>query len=372
MPPSTITAPTPLQIAARLPKVQLHLHLDGSLPESFLSARATELNRSLPCPPSALRAHLLHEKHRAQAANRYIQTPTSNWSIFTFCTDFLQTSNALHQATQAIVTTLLSHNVRLIELRFCPFLHLDNHLSPFSAVAAVVQALQDSTPAYVRGGVILCALRSQGPEHLAAVLALAAQWKGRGVIAVDVAGDETSFPLAPLVPTLRSTSVPLTLHAGENGSSGPINVEHAITTGARRIGHALSLQGRSHLCDMVRNSHVYVECCLTANCTGAGKVPTDAFHLHPVREMLQQGVRVAGFNCDNLLLSGTLQNRPDPTAEVVRAKVHCGLTWRQIAQVLVDGVRASFVEFASETEREQFISEFESEVFHVLGDQLDL
>lgn len=356
-----------------LPKVDLHVHLDGSLSESFLASRAAAGDGgALPCPPADLRSHLLGTKTVSP-----LQAEGGNWPAFDFCNDYLQTTPALRAATTALLSEMHEvHNVRVLEVRFCPVLHTMRGLSEDDVVGAVAGAFEAyAAPrrASLRGGVLLCALRSHGEIHARQTFELAARWKAKGatVVGADVAGDEASFPLVGLESSLRDALVPLTVHAGEwaageYAAASRDNVKLAIEVGARRIGHGLVIAEDPDLVRRVRDAGVSVEVCLTSNISNMSKTGVNGLAGHPVKRLLEQNVIVAGFNCDNLLLSGTEELRPDPTAEVQRAVEVCGLSWTQVRSVLVGGACASFALSNTEEDKE-FIRRFEADLDEELG-----
>ncbi|PXF42044.1 Adenosine deaminase [Gracilariopsis chorda] len=361
-------------VAARLPKVQLHLHLDGSLSEHFIAERAAARGVALPCAPSALRRFLVAAKQRHVATNSHSQPRNANWPVFDFCNRFLQTEHELCDATRQLVSELVRLNTWVIELRFCPLLHLNEGLSPHQVVAAVVRGYRTAVqhaplPFGVRGGIILCALRSHDAHRVRQVCELAKSWLGRGVIALDLAGDEPSYPLRTHAHALldaRQSGVPLTIHAGEGFFEASVdNVLTALEIGAHRIGHGLVIASSDELCSRMRST--YIETCITANCNSEQKVKPDRFDLHPVRTFIRRGLKVAAFNCDNMLLSGTVASRSHPVEELVRAKTACALGWTSIAEVLLNGARASFDPsiFGSATDS-HFISAFKEAVEAIL------
>lgn len=363
------------KIASKLPKVQLHLHLDGSLSESFIEKRAFANSIRLPCAANDVRHHLLRQKQEAQARDAYNQEPGGNWDVFSFCNQFLQTANELEEATESLVKALIAQRCSVIEIRFCPHLHVERGLNVDDAVVVVANAFRNAVSnnvscSNVVGGIILCALRSMSPEHTREIIRLAAAHRKLGVIAVDLAGDEGSYPLtdhASALCTAHELGVPLTIHAGEWGPFAAANVRMAVCDiGVTRLGHALALDYDDELRRLVAERRVPVETCLTANCSGGKKVPADAFHLHPLPKMLKDGVCVSGLNCDNLLLSGTVINRPDPTEEIVRARRGCRLSWEQIGQVLINGARATLAHFESENKFNEFVRKFEEEVVTIV------
>jgi adenosine deaminase len=308
-----------LSACALVPKVDLHLHLDGSLDTSFIARRAAARGIELPCGdgPGELRAWLHAQKLVARAAGNKAEAG-KNWGVFDFCNRFLQTAAELEEATALLVSSLAAppHRVRLCEVRFCPALHGEEGLTPEQATEAVVVGFARGATAAgagagalaVAGGVIVCALRSCEPPHGARMLALARRYLGRGVVGFDVAGDEGTYPLALLRETLRDAgappAVPVTVHAGEwPAERGTVaNLRLALACPAvRRLGHALTLPLDAELLAQAAAADVLVECCLTGN-VGAGRV-AGGFEAHPIRALAAAGVSVS-VNCDNLLLSG--------------------------------------------------------------------
>lgn len=364
-----------IQIASRLPKVQLHLHLDGSLTLAFLQFRAKARNLPLPSPPQTLRAHLLSQKAALLKQHNYVQSPRANWPAFTLLNTYLQTAEELQHATSSLLYDLITcHNVRVLELRFCPTLHTRESLTELAAVRVVTTSYRiaiSRSSRKIRGGILLVALRSYPPAHIEEMARLASSFKGAGVVGLDLAGDEASYPLDIHADALREAArhIPVTIHAGERGPRQKENLRLAVEIGARRVGHAIVLRDDDQdlLGALLREKNIAVELCITGNCTGGGKIPEDRFDLHPVKRMLKREITVAGFNCDNLLLSGTPRNTPGPAEEIVRARVGCGLSWRQIRKVLVDGARASFDPMGSPAEVELFLREFAAEVDEVLN-----
>ncbi|KAI0563748.1 adenosine deaminase [Gracilaria domingensis] len=360
------------ETAARLPKAQLHLHLDGSLSEGFIARCSAARGVTLPCDEARLREHLVASKQRDVANDKFVQQANGNWSQFDFCNQFLQTKEQLCSATRELVSHLVAQNVWVVEVRFCPLLHVHERLRADEAVAAVVEGYERARndaraclPCGLKGGVILCALRSHDEQKVVHVCKLAENWLHRGVVGLDIAGDERSYPLqlhASHLQAAHQNGVPLTLHAGECAFEGAReNVSLALRIGAERIGHGLVLSSSEDLCRDMRG--VFLETCLTANCSGGYKIAADRYDLHPIQTLLERGVRVAGFNIDNLLLSGTVSNRADAVEEIVRARMHCQLSWEQIAQVLVDGARASFDDSLRSSKGEcEFLTQFEQTV----------
>lgn len=367
-------------LAKELPKIELHLHLDGSLSPDFIANQASKMGVELPVPPERIRAHLLCLKERQVAENADNAVGSGkNWSVFDFCNQFLQTEDAIAEAVSDLCSRLRNHhNVRYAEIRFCPALHTTEGLSEERVVEAAIRGFEDQN--HVAGGLILCALRSYCREHGLETAALAARYIGGGVVlAMDVAGFEGGFPLKCAddsmdagVRAARRAGVPVTVHAGEcpDWKFGTVeNVRHAIDElGATRIGHGLAL-GR-HLDLARRYSHLRkatVEVCLTSNVARGYKVP--CFAEHPARAFHDCGLPFS-LSCDNLLLSGDDPEAPPSPAGEVLHLVYDVFDddelkgWNAVWKSLKAGVEARFARagLGKEEEEDKWGSEFMGEV----------
>ena len=349
-----------MDIAYSVPKSELHLHLDGSLDSEFIASRAADRGIKLPVESSNLREYLHDLKSKRAHISSKVST-SSNWSNFDFCNQFLQTDDELKRATFSLCKTLSDDNVVLSEIRFCPTLHTFENLTVNDAVDAVVAGFREAKETLnIRGGVIICALRSYPVEHTIEMAELAAAWLGKGVVGFDIAGDEGAFALdiheSGIKEALRR-NVPMTLHAGEWPENTVKNINLAVDLGADRIGHGVTLCQDAKLMDLVATKGITVECCLTSNV--GWKVPSYASH--PIRKMFEAGVKVC-INSDNLLLSGTFDRAAYSSGEVQRLVDDVGFSWEQARQVLLNGVKGAF----SPGVDEDWISQYEQRLDEIL------
>jgi adenosine deaminase len=132
---------------------------------------------------------------------------------------------------------------------------------------------------------------------------LAHKYRDRGVVGIDLAGDENHFAAAPHAEAFalaRKLEIPITIHAGEGGNAENIR-EAVFTHGATRIGHGVSLQHDSELLKTVRDRGTVFEICLTSNlqtCT----VPSA--QAHPFKKFLDEKIHVT-LNTDDPAVSNT-------------------------------------------------------------------
>ena len=348
------------------PKPQLHLHLDGSLSFPFIQQsikRSIEANRKQDLPKKEffeedwepkshdeLRDWLMKLK-KTRIANESSVQKNSNWKVFDFCNQFLQTRQDLVSMTQELVTRLFEeHRVNYIEIRFAPILHTLEGLTEKDAILSVLDGYRQGVDVLqkrdikVTGGIILCALRSYPISKAFETVDLCSTVDG--VLGFDIAGDEGAFPLELFADVLKyaiQKVVPVTVHAGEWINSKAIeNVRLAADIGVNRIGHGLILGTcDEHVFDELRSKNITVEVCLTSNCGNPQKCRS--FAEHPLPKMLSKGIRVAGLNVDNSLLSGSLDvGAPNPTEECVRGLIDCRISPLQLMEIIKNGYEAGF------------------------------
>ena len=323
--------------ALKIPKIELHLHLDGSLSPEFIFEEAKKQNLELPIQdPKDLRRYLQEQKRSAIYKNANKVGQGQNWSIFDFCNQFLQTFEKLELATLDLLNRLADFNVVYAEVRFCPALHTKEKLTSDQAVQAVLSGFRRQNR--VEGGVIICALRSKDSQHALDMADLAGKYlqihknDPIGVLGFDVAGDEGSFPLKSVPDSMtkgvvraQELKVPVTLHAGEWPEKfGSLdNVKFAIDElKVQRIGHGITLRSDLEYLKKLKNSNVTIEVCLTSNIGYGFKV--NSYEDHPVKLFHQFGVPFS-FSMDNWLLSGDLDNQPNPDHELIEATEIIGL-----------------------------------------------
>ena len=262
-------------LALALPKTELHLHLDGSITPNFI-CRAAE-RRGIELPPEAELPALIDDLRSGDAKARpgdghKTQEAGKNWGIFDWMNQFLQSAWELEEGTKTLMESLAEDNVRYAEIRFCPELHRLDGLSLEEIVDAVCKGLAAgvaATGGAIRGGVIICALRSYPSSHSLEHAQLAKAFLERGVLAFDIAGDE-HYELAIHEESLRycaEQGVPFTVHGGEvmaeaNPKAMLPNLKLALDLGAARIGHGFALCQDDALMQRAAEQGVTIEVCL--------------------------------------------------------------------------------------------------------------
>ncbi len=313
---------------ARLPKFDLHVHLDGSLrPETV-----RELWEALPTqerPPVAGPVEQAVLPHVPCSLEEFLQA-------FRITVPLLQTAEALERAAFELCQDAAAEGVVYIEIRFAPLLHLRRGLIPDEVVEAVLAGTRRAEAELpIRTGLILCAMRNEPPERSERVARLAGRYRDQGVAGFDLAGPEKGFPLSDHAVAIRlaqEAGVHVTLHAGEGCC--PEHIAEALDLGAERIGHGVYLFQDPATEERVRQAGIPLEVCPTSNLQISGIMRS--FSDHPLKRYLDRGIRVT-VNTDNRLMSQT-----SSTEELARVVEAFGLGPDAVRAILVASAEAAF------------------------------
>ena len=370
-------------LIARLPKSDLHLHLDGSLRLPTLIELSRQHKVALPSrTPEGLLELVFKRAYRNLP--EYLKG-------FEFTVACLQDAESLERAAYELCMDCRAENVFYAEIRFAPQLHVRGAFRVREVLQAVCKGVErakkqiNADPEVKRGllprfeaGVIVCALRfflPQFSEHyrayfealpsapanevyalasleLARAAIAAAEVDGLPVVGFDLAGQERGFPAKDHQAAYQLAHEHFfgkTVHAGED--YGPESIFQAITDcHADRIGHGTWLFSPRHIRDRsIRDKQAFIdklaryiaerritlEVCLTSNQQTIPELRDD-LKKHPFRKMREARCSVT-LCTDNRLVSRTTM-----TDEVEKAVTAFGLDARALKDVLIYGFKRSF------------------------------
>ncbi len=277
--------------------IDLHLHLDGSLSPEDILALAKVSHIPLPCDDAASLRPLLQVDADCRNLGEYLEK-------FDLPLQVLQTENAISYAVYALVQRLAAGGLVYGEIRFAPQLHQARGLSQQQVAAAAVEGLEKGVAEFgIPAQLILCCMR--GENNTAAnmeTVRVAKEFLGKGVCAVDLAGNEAAYPtesFGDIFALAKSLEVPFIIHAGE--AAGPESVWQAIELGAKRIGHGIRSIEDPALVAVLGKKKIPLETCFTSNLQTKA---TSAPESYPLPAFLEQELIVT-VNTDNMTVSGT-------------------------------------------------------------------
>jgi adenosine deaminase len=234
------------------------------------------------------------------------------------------------------------------ETRFAPIFHTRKQLTHQQIVSAVLKGLERGRKDFgIRSGLIICAMRNMDVSLEMAELAV--DFRQRGVVGFDLAGEEGGFPPKKHVDAfhyIQRQNFNITIHAGEG--FGKESIWQAIQyCGAHRIGHGTRLiediavaDGKTvklgDLAQYVLDKRIPLEICLLSNVhTGAARSLAE----HPFKVLYQEKFRVT-LNTDNRLMSDTTMSK-----EFEAARDAFGLSIEDFEKITINAMKSAFLPY---------------------------
>lgn len=314
---------------AKLPKAELHLHLEGSLrPETL-----RELSRGRDHMESAVEQWLLERQKRGY---RYT-TFTEFIEAFKFIVLLLETPQDYALATVRLMEWLAEQNVKYAEITLAAGVVLWKQ-QPLDEIFEAVRAasLEAGARLGMRVNWIFDAIRQFGPDHAREVVGWASRYRQQGVVAFGVGGDEERGPaslFADVYREARDCGLHTVAHAGE--TVGPESVRHAVELlKVERIGHGLSAARDPEVMSLLRDRGIPLEGCPGSNAS-IRLIPE--FRAYPLQTFFEAGVTMT-LNSDDPALFGTSIGQ-----EFSMAAGAFSLSRAQVAGLCENAVRAAFL-----------------------------
>lgn len=278
-----------------VPKVELHVHLEGSTPAETLLRLARK--NGVPIPASSVEEvrewyRFRDFPHFAEVYRTICRCIRSAEDIETLLREFLRSQYAQNIIYTEVTFTALTHlrNYRI---------SLDDQLKALDRARCWAERHLG-----VYCGVIVDIPREQATEQESKLIAdwVGANW-GETIIALGLGGYEVGFPpemFSEAFDRAARFGVPAVIHAGE--TEGPASIWGAIRAlNAVRIGHGVRALEDPMLVEHLRDNRVPLEVCISSNvCLGVA-----ADHAtHPLRSLMENGLNVT-INTDDPPMFGT-------------------------------------------------------------------
>ena len=270
----------------RLPKVELHRHLEGTLRLGTMLDVARQHNIDIPEDVLGLSSLVQMQDDENFSFRTFL-------SKFDTLRLFYRSPEVIERITREAVEDAARDNVRYMELRFTPVALSRAERFPLNEVMDWVIAA--SQAAAVEYGMVVRLIpsvnRHESPELAEQVAWLAAERTHSGVVGIDLAGNEAEYPAAPfhaIFKEAHQAGLHLSVHAGEWGPAE--NVREAIELlGAERIAHGVRVLEDASVTALARERFVPFEVCVTSNYqSGVVQQPGS----HPLPRMLGAGLNV--------------------------------------------------------------------------------
>jgi adenosine deaminase len=323
--PIVLAAPIE-QFIRRMPKVELHLHLEGSARAATLLDMAAHNGVALP----AADVPALEERFRYNSLQEFIR-------VYMDCVRAIVSGADFERLAYELALDLAAQQVYYAEVMISPMQYLLRGLDfdeILEGIAAGYARAERETGIVVRTAFDYG--RQYGVERAWEALAIARAARDRGVVAFSIGGDELNHPperFQPVFAAAAESGLRLMAHAGE--IVGPASVWGAVQVlGCERIGHGIHSIDDPALLAELRERRVMLDVSPTSNLrTGA----SPSLEAHPLRRLFEAGVRISINSDDPTFFQTTL------TDEFRLAVGHFGFSVDEICAVILDSARATFL-----------------------------
>ena len=278
-----------------LPKIELHCHLDGSLRAETVKDIANKENIKLPTDDINSLKEYLQVTPQCRSLVEYLEK-------FDLPIEVMQRKENLKRVTYELIEDVASENVKYIEIRFAPMLHMKNGLSIKEVIKSVLEGMNEGcNKLHIKANLILSCMRNMSEEDAILVIEEGREFLNNGVVAIDLCGPEDegfSKKFEKAIKLAKSYGYNVTIHAGE-AASGKNVIEAINMLGAQRIGHGIRINDMKEAYDIVKESKVVLEMCPTSNIQTKA---IDSFDKYPFYDFYKNGLNVT-LNTDNRTVS---------------------------------------------------------------------
>ncbi|MEZ0397304.1 MAG: adenosine deaminase [Anaerolineales bacterium] len=323
---------------ARLPKVELHVHLEGAIPFSALWELICKYGGDASVPDQeALRRRFVFRNFP-----HFIET-------WVWKNGFLRAYEDFTFIAEATARHLAAQNIRYAEVFYSPPDFARHGLTPQGLTEAIRAGLRRVPEIEI--WLIADLVRDFGPQRAARTLAEVAEVLDQGVIGIGLGGSEQSHPPEPfweVFARARSLGLHTTAHAGE--AAGAESIRAALETlRVERLGHAVTAEEDTILLEQLAEWQIPLELCPLSNLrTGV----VAAIEEHPVRRYFERGLLVTVNTDDPLMFGNSL-------AEEYRLLETCfGFGRAEIREIILNAIRASWM---TEEKKERMEADFRAE-----------
>jgi adenosine deaminase len=283
-----------------LPKIELHLHLEGAAPPAFIRGLAREKAIDISGIFDAAGGY------RFDGFAEFLKVYEAATSVLTSPSDYAR-------LTRAVLEESAGHGVIYSEAFLSPDFCGGGDLAAWAEhVAAMREAARALAPEIEFRGVVTC-IRHFGPERARAAARCAAETAGDFITGFGIAGAETVGELGDFAwafDCAREAGLGLTAHAGE--WRGPESVRAALALGVARIGHGVRAIEDPALVDQLAERGTVLEVCPGSN-IALGLYP--GWRAHPIERLMARGVKVTVSTDDPPFFRTTMTREYDRLAE---------------------------------------------------------
>ena len=308
-------------------KIELHLHLDGSVRIKTVSEL---LNMDL-------------DECKEKMMGKNLSSLDEYLTRFDLPIKAMQTYDNLKRIAYELALDLIDDEVIYAEVRFAPIFHTNKGLTLEEICKAILDGF-DMVKDKIKINLILCMMRHLSLEENKKIIDLYLKHIDHRIVALDLAGSEDMFPnnkFYDLFDIIKKENIPFTIHSGEVNNTE--NIKIAIDYGFKRIGHGINIINDKNLIEHAKKKDVLFEICPTSN--------IDTFNCknyinHPIRKLYDAGLNISINTDDRTVSNITLKE------EYALVKQYFNFTDSELKSININAMKYSF---ANNTTKEEII-----------------
>ena len=336
------------KLIVEMPKTELHLHLEGSIPLETLY----NLIQKRGGDPSVITLEDLERK--------LIYTDFAHFiDVWTWKNTFIGEERDFEEIAYQVLRELSEQNVKYLEAYYSPGDYWRQGLSVQGITEYIIRGKERAYRDFgIRSELIVDLIRDHGPDVGMRRLDEVTPYLGKGVIGIGLGGSEQSFPADPYEQVYKEAGrrgFRLTAHAGE--VVGPESIWVALRKlGCERIGHGVRAKEDPQLLSFLKERQIPLEICVVSN------VKTKVFEsveTHPIKKFFEDGLMVTVNSDDPTMFNTSI------TREYLLLAQKLSFTLRDIRHLTMNGIEASFM---SDKDKESMENQFDRE-WHQLLDK---
>jgi adenosine deaminase len=337
----TVAEETDLRWFEQLPKVELHVHLEGAIPHEVLWELLQKYGGDADIPT---RDDLVR-KFTYRDFPHFLETWAWKNGLLRSYDDFTFLS-------AQVARDLARQNIRYAEVFYSPPDFFSAGLEPQRLTEAIRDGLRQVPEIEI--ALVADLVRDFGPQKGARLLACLNEVRHLGVIGIGIGGAEHKFPpeaFAPVFRQAREMGFRTSAHAGEG--AGPQSIWGAIRAlEVDRIGHATRAVEDPQLVDYLAQKQIPLELCVLSNVRTA-VIPDVASH--PARTYYERGIPVSINTDDPRMFGNSLAE------EYLALRQHLGFSRADIRRLIEQAIETSWL---PQQRKRNLLGQFQSEVDH--------
>ena len=328
-----------------LPKIDLHRHLEGSLRLATLAEIAHQHGVDI-------KAYSIEE---LRPLVQVLDDETPNFQTFlakfTILRKFYTSREAILRIAYEVVADAAHDNVKYLELRFNPVAQASHQGFEFEDVTDwVIEAVHKAQKDFPIRVKLIIQIGRHEPQFARQLAELAVSRRCKGVVGLDLAGDEEHYSAGKFIDIMRwakNQGMYVTTHAGECQNCSADSIQEAIEViKTDRIGHGVRAMSNVHVLDMLRKKKIPLEMCPTSNIQTAA---IDRLSQHPILAFHRLGIPVT-INTDDPSISNITLS--DDYLVAVRG---IGVSIANLKTMILNAAKAAFLPYA---ERQKLVNYF--------------